>query len=214
MSVMIWDSTSQAFKEATSIKRYDQQNDAWTDCTSAQVQENGVWVEKLQKPRTYLYKDGDECTNITGGWKYQPYNYYSSSFTSKTPIIERRPDSLYTKLTSITSFNCSLIGTAKVIDISKYSKMCCEVSGKCSRKGAQWGNIVAFTDGYRNNYNYHNTPSIQVCYGGYNGSSSESNHTLYECDISRFSESVFAIEHICDSSYAPDFVQLFKLWLE
>lgn len=214
MSVMLWDSASQAFKDATSIKRYDQQNDAWTDCTSAQVQENGVWVEKLQKPRTYLYKDGDECTNITGGWKYQPYNYYSPAFTSKTPIIERRPDSLYTKLTFSSSFDCSLIGTVNVIDVSKYSKMCCEVSAKCSYSGAQWGNILAFKNEYKMNYRYSDLASIQVCYGGYNGPSSESNHTLYECDISSISKAAFAIEHVCDADYSPDFVQLFKLWLE
>lgn len=123
MSVMIWDSTSQAFKDATSIKRYDQQNDAWTDCTSAQVQENGVWVEKLQKPITYLYKDGDECTDITGGWnlKYLP-SYASTSYATLT----KNTDTLKFWVGNA-NYYASVV-SYKVVDVTNYSKIVIEGS--------------------------------------------------------------------------------------
>lgn len=215
MAALIWDEQSQAFVEPTNVPmRYDQESGAWVETTGmAWDADAQAWAEKWSREkRLYLYKDGDECINITGGWKYQHYNYYSSSFQSVTPIIERRSDNLYTKI-SFGTFYCSLIGTENIIDVSEYKKMCCEVSAMYSTYGTQTGGIIVFDNGYRNNYR--RTPYAIACYGGYNGEPAvSSDHTVYEVNIENISHAAFAIEHCADAAGAPAFVQLFKLWLE
>ncbi len=210
---LIWDKQLQAFRESGTPLAYNPGLGAWQETEGCVYNSQlGAW-EKVWPGELYLYKDGDECTDITGGWKYQPYNYYSSAFTCKMPTIERRADSLYTRLVFGRSFNCALIGTANIIDTSRYTKMCCEVSGTCSSTNAAcWGEIAAFAGGY--SYNYKKQYGCEICYGGYGGHYASSNHALLELDITDISSAAFAIEHVCDSIAAPDFVQLFKLWLE
>ena len=210
---LIWDKQIGAFKETAPPLLYDPAIEAYRD-TEGYVHDNALeaW-RKVWPTKLWLYKDGDECTSITGGWRYQPYNYYSPSFVYKTPIIERRADSLYTRLVFGRSFNCTLIGTANIIDTSRYTKMCCVVSSSYSTTNAAcFGKIIVLADGY--SINYRSKAECLVCYGGYDGRYVSSNHTLFEVDITDISSAVFAIEHVCDSIAAPDFVQLFKLWLE
>lgn len=117
MSVKIYDTANSAFKDIQAMQRYDPSANAWKECTSAKVQENDVWVEKLQKPITYLYKDGNECTNITGGYVlWNPDNRSDGSFVKGSNYI-------YVKGSSITSkgeYGCT---TAKEIDFAPYKTL-------------------------------------------------------------------------------------------
>lgn len=215
MAAMIWDEQSQAWKEAETPLVYDAASGALIDTAGMTFDAEAQAWEEAWGPKKilYLYNNGDECTDVTGGWKYQPYNYYSSSFVSKEPTIERRVDSLYTRLVFNRSFDCALIGTANIINISKYTKMYCEVSGRCSANGSHWGEINIFDGGYK--YNYTDIKSVAVCSSTENGKYfRSSDHTLYEINITDIGNAAFAIEHVCDAYHAPDFVQLFKLWLE
>lgn len=71
MSVMIWDSASQAFSETTEVpKRFDAESGAWVDTTGMSYDNAaGAWTERWSpEKRLYLYNEGDECTKVTGGW--------------------------------------------------------------------------------------------------------------------------------------------------
>ena len=117
MGVMLYNSTEGAFKDVQAMQKYDASANAWKECTSAQVQDNGVWVEKLQKPITYLYKDGDECTNITGGYVlWNPCNRSDGSFVKGSNYIYVK-GSLYT---SNGEYGCT---TAKEIDFAPYKTL-------------------------------------------------------------------------------------------
>lgn len=86
MSVMIYDTANSAFKDIQAMQRYDPFANAWTDCTSAQVQENGVWVEKLGKKLlsgiTIISADYYESGEHAG--KMNIYGTYTSDITNIT----------------------------------------------------------------------------------------------------------------------------------
>lgn len=66
MSVMIYDNTSKAFKNIQAMQRYDSSANAWKECTSAQVQENGVWTEKMQKTVEPISISFTNASDISG----------------------------------------------------------------------------------------------------------------------------------------------------
>lgn len=70
--------------------------------------------------RLYLYNLGDECTDVTGGWK-RNYNYYQ--FTSNSGgSVQKDSDSI--RLINGNDYNTSVvIATNNFIDISGYSKL-------------------------------------------------------------------------------------------
>lgn len=66
MGVMLYNSTEGAFKDIQAMQRYDPSANAWTDCTSAQVQENGVWTEKMQKTIEPISISFTNASDISG----------------------------------------------------------------------------------------------------------------------------------------------------
>ena len=48
MGVLKYDTVNGAFKDIQAMQKFDTSANAWKDCTSAKVIENGVWVEKLE----------------------------------------------------------------------------------------------------------------------------------------------------------------------
>lgn len=71
MSVKIWDAVTGAWKDAETMQRYDASMQAYKECASAKRQTDGIWKKVWpDRPETlYLYKDGDECIDVTGGWQ-------------------------------------------------------------------------------------------------------------------------------------------------
>lgn len=72
MSVKIWDAQAQAFKDAETPKIWNAENRAWKDSTGLiQDAENQAWKEVWTPfpDKVYLYNHGDECVDVTGGWK-------------------------------------------------------------------------------------------------------------------------------------------------
>lgn len=66
MSVMIYDTANGAFKDIQAMQRYDPSANAWTDCTSAKVQENDVWTEKMQKTIKPISISFTNASDISG----------------------------------------------------------------------------------------------------------------------------------------------------
>lgn len=63
MGVMLYNSTEGAFKDVQAMQKYNASANAWADCASVQVQENGVWVEKLSV-KVYIYGAPNEIVTI------------------------------------------------------------------------------------------------------------------------------------------------------
>ena len=72
MPALIYDTTTQAFKDAETPKIYSSGDGAYVDAHGKIWDENAqAWVDAWVEsgPPGYLYYQGNECKNITGGWE-------------------------------------------------------------------------------------------------------------------------------------------------
>lgn len=126
MSVKIWDSASQAYAEPQSVpKRYDTESSAYVDTTGQAYSEaDAAWEEKWSpNKRLYLYNEGDECTDVTGGWylKYHP-SYQSTSYAKLT----KNTDNMCFQ-EAYANYYASVVSKIAV-DVTDYSKIFLEGS--------------------------------------------------------------------------------------
>ena len=77
--------------------------------------------------KLYLYRDGDECEGVTGGWSNSGYLADSSRTRSAT----KNDDSIYFD----EYLECA--GTANSIDLSPWSKLCAEITHTSGTEVAQ-----------------------------------------------------------------------------
>lgn len=119
MSVKIWDSASQAFVEPQNVpRRYDAESGAFVDTTGKAYDVGAAaWAEKWSPNKPlYLYNEGDECVDITGGWKLKPYSGYES-YTS----VKKNASNMYFYLAYANY--CGSLVTNNKIDVTGYSKL-------------------------------------------------------------------------------------------
>ena len=79
------------------------------------------------KYKLWLYRDGDECEDITGGWSgvnlyIEDYGTTSSQYGSYTKLSDRL------KIYSNSDHKSSGFGTAKKIDVTKFTNLKIEVA--------------------------------------------------------------------------------------
>lgn len=90
----------------------------WVDVTAKSWQD-GEWVDWI----VYLYNSGNQCTSITGGWEKNT-NYYSQATGdtkfSNTGTVTFNDNSI---TVNSTSGNSAIVSTAKMVDVSPYSKL-------------------------------------------------------------------------------------------
>ena len=117
MSVKIYDSTIGSFKDAETPLIWDEQAQAWKDSVGLVWNESAqAWEERWSaiKSTLYLYNEGDECTNVTGGWE--------ATVSGRTGgIVTKSGESI--KITSNSGYNEMMIVTQKTVDLSKYTKI-------------------------------------------------------------------------------------------
>lgn len=91
---------------------------AWVDVTAKSYQ-GGEWVEWI----TYLYNEGDECTDITGGWITRVIS------GTTTPSVTKKADRI--NITAYraenTTHNQAMVYTDDSIDISGAELLCVDV---------------------------------------------------------------------------------------
>ena len=88
----------------------------WVD-KKAMTYKGGEWNEWV----TYLYRRGDTCDAITGGWQARGLKY-SSTAIATTPTMQLNEDHIYGKLTQNgTNGNGGPIETKNSIDLTNYS---------------------------------------------------------------------------------------------
>lgn len=130
MSVKIYDSTIGAFKDAETPKIWDAEAGAYKDSVGLVRNESAqAWEERWPaiKSPLYLYNEGDECADATGGWNGKGMS--SSSWPggkSTIPTITKNTDNIYATLSSD---QLGIVRCLKLIPLSSYSKLCAMVSG-------------------------------------------------------------------------------------
>lgn len=124
--VRIWDTTLNAWRDAKAIRRYDQERQAFVDVEAVYATVDGVkrqvWPERL-----YLYKAGDECNDVTGGWvggsgtlgRTHPSGVLTNAATKLTES-NRIGFANYNDTSKY--FSIKFIRTSRKIDITRYNK--------------------------------------------------------------------------------------------
>lgn len=74
----------------------------------------------LKATKEYLYKAGDACTSVTGGWVAKGMATYSG-ITAKAPSLTKNSTNMRATLSSLTS--SGLFRPSNTIDLSKYSTL-------------------------------------------------------------------------------------------
>ena len=106
--------------------------DTWTSVTAMSYQ-NGFWENWL----TYLYKPGDECKHLTGGWTATALkSSQHTTVSAKAPTITRNGDSIKATVSSGGGvFHCS-----EKIDLTDFNTL--TVRGTFTRTGEQSRNLM------------------------------------------------------------------------
>lgn len=126
----------------------------WQDSVG-NICKDGVW-EQVWPTKKYLYKSGDECKALTGGWNF--WGAYGN------PTYSKQAGQIYIA-TTISGWQALAVSTVNKVDVSGYAKLCMEVEivrtgGKSeelafslqSKKEASapyfnadiWGNVIAW----------------------------------------------------------------------
>lgn len=130
MGAKIWDSAAQAFAEPQNVpKRYDPNPGAYVDTAGKAFDHDAeAWVEKWSPNRVlYLYKDGDECTDVTGGWGNDlVISAWNGNTMHKVSPVK---NGNYMKLSVARSgtYVYSAVDTAEMIDLRRRSIISAEI---------------------------------------------------------------------------------------
>ena len=92
---------------------------AWMDKTVESYQ-GGAWVDRL--PEGTLYLDGNENTDITGGWQARAlaYNY---GVNGVKPTLKKNASTMTATIPTGTTYRSGIVEINNNIDLTKYSKL-------------------------------------------------------------------------------------------
>lgn len=152
--------------------------------------------------KTWLYKEGNEYSGLTGGWSADGYTRTNYNIAAGTKEV----DSLNVSRGSVTqSYTTVMFGTQKLINISNFSKLCIDY----------WnGNVNAYNPKFAISTSkviYETTPNyiVSEIYGS--NAFSVGVRAIYTIDISELTDPVYVFW----ASDAMEEDQLaYRIWLE
>lgn len=102
MSILIPSNEPGVFAEPEIPMAYNPDTNAWED-TEGYVYDSATdaWEEAWPR-KLWLYKDGDECADVTGGWNAYPYRNRGYN-KGKTPELNKNINSMTVSLNNILS---------------------------------------------------------------------------------------------------------------
>lgn len=103
------------FVYPNSVKQYV--DGAWVDVTSMSYQ-GGEWKEWL----LYLYKEGNECTDITGGWVAKAWRL-NSNFTAKVPTLKKQSNRMNIVYSSSDTNTSGAICVEEDVDVTLHKTL-------------------------------------------------------------------------------------------
>lgn len=106
----------------------------------AKFYQSGAWVEWA----LYLYNNGDERTNITGGWTSAGKPWSSSVNNSKAPTLTKNEDSMSV---TISGTGGGVVATNQTVDVSEYKNLHAEITASAAR-GNEFSTFALLKPGY------------------------------------------------------------------
>lgn len=169
------------------------------------------------KERVYLFKDGDECTELTGGWKgvgvTDIKSNSGSSYQAIVPSITKNAQNgyIYTKYANA-RLCCGALSITNKIDLTQYKKLIVDTSAT-ARYGS-WYRILVTTD---NTKYYNNLILKAIAYAANKSDIITVNRDIFTIDITNINQEAYVVFNYCNSmnssSYWVD-SYLYNAWLE
>ncbi len=119
MGIKVWNPELQAFQEAKTPEAYDHVGQVYVPSHGAVYDAGGQAWKDTWSPKLYLYNEGDECVEVTGGWNSR-VRYASLSLGGTNGTFEKRPDCMYFYSKHTTSNN--LVCTEKLLPLAEIKK--------------------------------------------------------------------------------------------
>lgn len=125
---------------------------AWVSKTATSYQ-SGSWVDWA----VFLYNEGDECTDLTGGWTAYAYKSSNSGSKPYAPTLTKGEKSMTISLYSAhEDYRMGSVFAENVIDLTNYKYICVNVTAMSIAFG--FGVVSAKT----NNYTFMATMRLSV----------------------------------------------------
>lgn len=102
------------------VEAWQYVDDAWVEVTAVSYQ-NGDWVDWITY--VYLYEEGDECVDITGGWTTKALKWDSAGeSTAKAPTLSKNETNMVMGQSG--SKYCGFVHTVNKVNISGCKALC------------------------------------------------------------------------------------------
>lgn len=166
------------------------------------------------RERVYLYNSGNECTELTGGWKGVATTDIKFSngtaYAAVMPTIQRNSDNIYTKFSS-SSYGSGGLSTENKINLKNYRSIVIDVSAV--KDGGIWYKIAAASD----NTKWHSA-LVSNEIGPYNSSTQSTlARSFVKTDISEINDDAYIVFNYTKGvNYTSKIAEsyLYNVWLE
>lgn len=153
--------------------------------------------------RLYLYKDGDECIDVTGGWTNENREWTSTD--EKHHAFYSKPTKDNYSILLLASNGLCGCGTVNKINLSKYNR----VKALVRRYQGNWHPSIFI------NTDLHSNKNTRVATASLTSSNSTTYKTyLLEIDISTLEDEYYINMHMDSYDYGTRNVEFSSIWLE
>lgn len=163
--------------------------------------------------KKYLYKEGDFCTNFTGGWEDKKLPYFSGSSTTATLTITSNADNVQvdSEYKSTNQPNRgNVYATVNAIDVSKYKTLYfdCAIAGS--------GNSSVFVTVFDPSVTYLKSDNaIAETQIKSSGTINPAVRQTYSLDITEATGSVdIGVRFYMYTSYPKAYLTIYNVWME
>lgn len=205
MAVMVWDPQAQAFKDAEAPKIWDSENQAWKESAGLVWNEEAQAWQKVWSPGPevlYLYKAGDECTEITGGW--------TVTMSGNDSIAQKKSNGIRMKIYSYPS--AAGVITNESVRVSGFSKLCIEFTS--SNYISDNNDIIFGHFGLNNVKNAVSYPQSSIVVGTNKWVSRETGTHISAVNVSNVSGLYYVMGQLSGGYYDGLEVLIHNIWLE
>lgn len=168
-----------------------------TASTAVTITTEGQRESVTLEYRVYLFKAGDQCTDVTGGWNISGWSYSGAAVTAGTIANGKM---------SIGGVNSiAALATDLAIPISGQTKLVAEVSGLSA--------VSTYASGVLEIYDSKGAISTprDLAYALINNNTS---HVLAEIDLTSITQtSVFVVTHVSGANASYQY-EVYNIWLE
>ena len=173
----------------------------YQEAEAARIKVDGAWVDVWPSEK-YLYKSGDECTDITGGWTSDGYTFCNGVGTERIvqASYEKRSECMYLYCNG--EGKTGILGMNTPINVTPYKKIYVDVTSYGGSTGQ--GMTFSMSPTKKVDFSFPGRPILPLLKDGI--------RYMYECDISQLSGNMYVA--LCCENGTQRKGYIYNIWLE